>query len=106
MSRQRQLLLAVRVWWLEHFAGAAKKARFRQEILWFVAVLWLFSRVWYACSENDLWIQLANVSAQERTERFFNTTSTLRSETVIVIRPRTTKTVLKVCRQKIKNRSV
>ena len=35
--------------------------------------LWLFSRVWYACSEKNLWIQLANVSAQDRTERFFDT---------------------------------
>ena len=46
-----------------------KRARFRRQILWFVP---LFSRVWYACFE--CWIQLANFSAQDRSERFFDTT--------------------------------
>ena len=47
------------------------------------------------CSEKDLWVQLANVSAQDRSEQCFDTTLACEaSETVIVLRPRTTKTLL------------
>ena len=54
-----------------NFAGAAKTSSFFDHRF---CGLWLFSRVWYACSEKDLWIQLAYVSAQDRSERFFDTT--------------------------------
>ena len=72
VTSRRQSLLAVRVWQLENFAGAAKNELvFRPQIC---GLCRLFSRVWYACSDKDLWIQLANVSAQDRTERCFDTT--------------------------------
>ena len=39
--------------------------------MWFVTEV---SRVWFAFFEKDLWIQFANVSAPDRSERFFDTT--------------------------------
>ena len=39
--------------------------------MWFVL---LFSRVWFAFFEKDLWIPFANFSAQDNSERFFDTT--------------------------------
>ena len=57
MVRQRQSLPAVQVWWLRHSLAVHKRAG------QIYVGLWLFSRVWFACSGKDLWIQFTNVGA-------------------------------------------
>ena len=69
MIRWRQSLPAMQVWWLGHSLAMHKRAGK------IYVGLWLFSRVWFACSGKYLWIQLTNVSAHCRTERFFDTLS-------------------------------
>ena len=73
-----------------NFAGAAKTSSFFDHRF---CSLWLFSRVWYACSEKDLGYSL-QMSARRIVQSDFSILPCEASETVIVVRPRTTKTLL------------